>query len=49
MAYSFLTRGAEGQVPISSLVIVTGPEGTAWSCARGETGWILGKDSSPRG
>lgn len=27
----------------------TGPEGTAWSCARGGTDWILGKGSLPEG
>ena len=35
--YSFLMRGAGGQVPIS-LVTATGPKGTAWSCVRGGSG-----------
>jgi len=28
---------------------VTEPEGTAWSCNRGGSGWISGKASSPEG
>ena len=27
----------------------TGPEGTAWSCVRGEADWVSGKGSSPEG
>lgn len=31
---------------IFCLAIVAGPEETAWNNGRGESGWILGKDSS---
>lgn len=32
---------------LCSLVTVTGPEGTAWGCVRGGSGWGLGRGSSP--
>jgi len=39
-------QGLEGKALIS-LVTATGPERMAWSCIRGESGWVLGKGSSP--
>jgi len=43
VAYSFLTRGAEGQALISPLWRpVIESEGMAWSCDRGSSGWISG-------
>lgn len=38
-----------GGAPLSSLMAATGPEGTAWSWATGESGWMLGKGSAPQG
>lgn len=37
----------KGTALIISLWWLTEPEGTTWSCDRGESGWVLGKVSSP--
>ena len=34
---------------LCSLVVVAGPEGSAWSCVRRGSGSVLGKDSAPEG
>ena len=34
---------------VEPIVLGKGPEGTAWSCVREETGWVLGKGSSLEG
>jgi len=50
VAYGFLIRRSRGaSADLLSLVTVTGPKGTAWSCVTGGSGWILGKGPSLRG
>ena len=50
VASDFHPRGSRGAgADLCSLGTATGPEETAWSCDRGGSGWVLGKDSSPRG
>ena len=53
VAYSSSQGEWRGSADLCSLVTVTGPEGTAWSCIRGRLwggkGGELGKSSSPDG
>ena len=41
-------QGVNGSSELCSLVTVTAPEGMAWSCVRGESGWVVGKNFSPK-
>ena len=40
------SQGVKDSAELCSLGTVTGPEGTAWSCIRGESSWVLGKGYS---
>jgi len=40
-------REWRGSTDLCSLMTATRPEGTAWSCVRGESDSVLGKGSSP--
>jgi len=46
-ACNSLWRERRVSAELCSLVAGTGPEGTAWSCVRGGSGWGLGSGSSP--
>ena len=49
MAVAAPHREQRDSSELCSLLTVTGPEGTAWSCVRGGSSWTLGKSSSPEG
>jgi len=47
-APQLLQKGKKGAgTDLCSLVTAMGPEGMAWSCVRGGSGWVVGKSSSP--
>lgn len=46
--YVLLNNKSEMQL-CCSLLTVTQPEGMAWHCIRGGSGWVLGKGSLPEG
>ena len=47
VACSSLWEEWTGSTELCSLVTATEPKGTAWSCVRERSGWVLGKGSSP--
>ena len=49
VAYSSSQGERRGSAELCSLVIVTGSEGMAWSCVRGDLDWVLGKGPSQPG
>jgi len=50
LAAAALHREWRESAELCSLGSATGPEGTAWSCVQGGSGWMLGKGScTPEG